>query len=231
MTLLTPEWSRDLRRRASAPSFSAAREALDQRLAEYHRFLPQVPTHQAGYYHDFFCPECAVQFVYDPRKPRRHLCLECDAVYSGEPFDSAWRWSVNDMLSDAALKLAFRSHLADGRGEQARADRDLASRILFTYAERYRHMEPPPLDHPNHPGIVAWSGLDESVWLIRMCWAFALLEETLREGSAGQLAQQMFRPGAEHIQRVRWPEIHNATNWNNAALATLGPGAGGRAPA
>ena len=54
MTLLTPEWSRDLRRRASDPSFSAAREALDQRLAEYHRFLPQVPTHQAGYYHDFF---------------------------------------------------------------------------------------------------------------------------------------------------------------------------------
>ena len=221
MTLLTPEWSRDLRRRAEDASFSAAREALDQRLAEYHRFLPQVPTHQAGYYHDFFCPECAVQFVYDPRKPRRHLCLECDAVYSGEPFDSAWRWSVNDMLSDAALKLAFRSHLTGGKGEQARADRELASRILFTYAERYRHMEPPPLDHPNHPGIVAWSGLDESVWLIRMCWAFALLEETLPEGSAVRLSQQMFRPGADHIQRVRWPEIHNATNWNNAALATL----------
>ena len=125
------------------------------------------------------------------------------------------------MLSDAALKLAFRSHLTGGQGEQARADRDLSSRILFTYAERYRHMEPPPLDHPNHPGIVAWSGLDESVWLIRMCWAFALLEETLPEGSAGRLSQQMFRPGAEHIQRVRWPEIHNATNWNNAALATL----------
>ena len=221
MTLLTPEWSRDLRRRASGPSFSAAREALDQRLAEYHRFLPQVPTHQAGYYHDFFCPEHAVQFIYDPREPHRHVCPVCGAVYSGEPYDSAWRWSVNDMLSDAALKLAFRSHLTGGQGEQAQADRDLSSRILFTYAERYRHMEPPPLDHPNHPGIVAWSGLDESVWLIRMCWAFALLENTLPKGSAGRLARQMFRPGAEHILRVRWPEIHNATNWNNAALATL----------
>ena len=221
MTLLTPEWSRDLRRRASDPSFSAAREALDQRLAEYHRFLPQVPTHQAGYYHDYFCPEHAVQFVYDPRDPHRHVCPVDGAVHSGEPYDSAWRWSVNDMLSDAALKLAFRSHLTGGHGEQARADRDLSSRILCTYAERYRRMKPPPLDHPNHPGIVAWSGLDESVWLIRMCWAFALLEETLPEGSAGRLARQMFRPGAEHILRVRWPEIHNATNWNNAALATL----------
>ena len=82
-------------------------------------------------------------------------------------------------------------------------------------------MESPPLDHPNHPGIVTWSGLDESVWLIRMCWAFALLEETLPEGVAARLARQMFRPGAEHIRKVRWPEIHNATNWNNAALATL----------
>ena len=221
MTLLTPEWSRDLRRRTSDPSFSAARKALDQRLAEYHRFLPQVPVRQAGYYHDFFCPEHAVQLIYDPRDPHHHVCPVDGAVHSGEPYDSAWRWSLNDMLSDAALKLAYRSHLAGGRGEQAQADRDLSGRILLTYAERYQHMESPPLDHINHPGVVTWSGLDESVWLIRMCWAFALLEEMLPEGAADRLARQMFRPGAEHIRRIRWPEIHNATNWNNAALATL----------
>ena len=221
MTLLTPEWSRDLRRRTADDCFAPARDALDRRLAGYHEFLPQVPVRQAGYYHEFFCPEHAVQFVYDPREPHRHLCPVCGAVYSGEPYDSAWRWSVNDMLSDAALKLAFRCHVAGGEGEQARADRDLAGRILSTYAERYQHMESPPLDHPNHPGIVTWSGLDESVWLIRMCWAFALLEEMLPKGTAGRLARQMFRPGAEHIRKVRWPEIHNATNWNNAALATL----------
>ncbi len=221
MTLLTPEWSRDLRRRTSDPSFSVARKALDQRLSEYHRFLPQVPVRQAGYYHDFFCPEHAVQLIYDPRDPHHHVCPVDGAVHSGEPYDSAWRWSLNDMLSDAALKLAYRSHLAGGRGEQAQADRDLSGRILLTYAERYQHMEPPPLDHINHPGVVTWSGLDESVWLIRMCWAFALLEEMLPEGAADRLARQMFRPGAEHIRRIRWPEIHNATNWNNAALATL----------
>ena len=221
MTLLTPEWSRDLRRRTSDPSFSVARKALDQRLSEYHRFLPQVPVRQAGYYHDFFCPEHAVQLIYDPRDPQHHVCPVDGAVHSGEPYDSAWRWSLNDMLSDAALKLAYRSHLAGGRGEQAQADRDLSGRILLTYAERYQHMEPPPLDHINHPGVVTWSGLDESVWLIRMCWAFALLEEMLPEGAADRLARQMFRPGAEHIRRIRWPEIHNATNWNNAALATL----------
>ncbi len=221
MTLLTPEWSRDLRRRTSDPSFSVARKALDQRLSEYHRFLPQVPVRQAGYYHDFFCPEHAVQLIYDPRDPHHHVCPVDGAVHSGEPYDSAWRWSLNDMLSDAALKLAYRSHLAGGRGEQAQADRDLSGRILLTYAERYQHMEPPPLDHINHPGVVTWSGLDESVWLIRMCWAFALLEEMLPEGAADRLARQMFRPGAEHIRQIRWPEIHNATNWNNAALATL----------
>ena len=221
MTLLTPEWSRDLRRRTADDCFAPARDALDRRLARYHEFLPQVPVRQAGYYHDFFCPKHAVQFVYNPREPYRHFCPVCGAFYSGEPYDSAWRWSVNDMLSDAALKLAFRCHVAGGEGEQARADRDLSSRILSTYAERYQHMESPPLDHPNHPGIVTWSGLDESVWLIRMCWAFALLEETLPEGAAARLARQMFRPGAEHIRKVRWPEIHNATNWNNAALAPL----------
>ena len=150
MTLLTPEWSRDLRRRAADACFAPARDALDRRLAGYHEFLPQVPVRQAGYYHEFFCPKHAVQFVYNPREPYRHLCPVCGAFYSGEPYDSAWRWSVNDMLSDAALKLAFRCHVAGGEGEQARADRDLSSRILSTYAERYQHMESPPLDHPNH---------------------------------------------------------------------------------
>ena len=154
--------------------------------------------------------------------PYRHLCPVCGAFYSGEPYDSAWRWSVNDMLSDAALKLAVRCHVAGGEGEQARADRDLSSRILSTYAERYQHMESPPLDHPNHPGIVTWVGTrrvglaDSDVLGPLPC-----LKRCSPNGTATSLARQMFRPGAEHIQRVRWPEIHNATNWNNAALATL----------
>ena len=35
------------------------------------------------------------------------------------------------------------------------------------------------------------------------------------------LVRRLFRPAARHIRRVRCREIHNVSNWNNAALVTL----------
>ncbi len=220
MTLLTPEWSRGLRVRASHPNLAAARQALDAQLEAYHDSLPPVPDQQAGYYHDFFCAEHATQLRFDHRSPRCHACPVDGAVFSGEPYDSAWLWSVNDMLSDAALKFAFRAHLETGTG-RAHADGAEAVRILETYARRYLHLKPAPTVYEEEPGIATWQNLDESVWIARLCWAYALLAETLSDETRELLTRQLFRPAARHIRRVRCREIHNVSNWNNAALATL----------
>ncbi len=222
MTLLAPDWSSTVRAKAGLHAFAAALEALDTRVDAYHHFLPPVPEQQAGYYHDFFCPDHAIQLGFDPRSPHRHICPVDGAEFRGEPFDSAWLWSVNDMLSDAALKLSFRSHLKTGPGEAGRErDRSLATGILDGYAQRYLNMKPAPTQYESHPGVVTWQGLDESVWIIRMVWAYALLEESLAQSVREELARKLFQPAAEHLHRVRWPQIHNVTNWNNAALATL----------
>ncbi len=222
MTLLAPDWSKTVRAKVGLPAFTAALEALNARVKDYHDFLPPVPNQQAGYYHDFFCPDHAVQLSFDSQSPHRHTCPVDGAEFEGEPFDSAWLWSVNDMLSDAALKLSFRSHLKAGPNESTHArDRDLAADILVGYAQRYLQMKPAPTQYDPHPGVVTWQALDESVWVIRMVWAYALLEESLSQPVREELAHKLFRPAAEHLHRVRWPEIHNVTNWNNAALATL----------
>ena len=222
MTLLAPAWSEAVRAKAKLPAFAFALQALDSRVDSYRRSLPAIPEQQAGYYHEFFCPQHAVQLRFDPDSPNRHICPVDGAEFRGESFDSAWLWSVNDMLSDAALKLAFRSHLgATATGRQDDLDRNLAKDILDGYAQRYLHMKPAPTQYDPHPGVVTWQGLDESVWVIRMAWAYALLGETLSRPDREELARKLFRPAAEHLYRVRWPEIHNVTNWNNAALATL----------
>src|SRR5262245_54437278 len=114
MTFPTPEWSAAIRRKAAAQAFAAARAALDARAAAYLDYLPPFPPHQAGYYHDFFCPEHAVALVFDPSCGTRHVCPADGAVFQGEPFDSAWLWAVNDMLSDGALRLALRAFLRGG---------------------------------------------------------------------------------------------------------------------
>ena len=112
------------------------------------------------------------------------------------------------MLSDAALKLSFRSHLEAGPGETGRErerererDRRLATGILDIYAQRYLEMKPAPTQYDPHPGVVTWQGLDESVWIIRMVWAYALLEGSLSQSVREKLARKLFRPAAEHLHR------------------------------
>lgn len=135
----SPAWLAALRARGRDPAFAAARRALDDRLAGYHRVLPDLPVRQAGYYHEYFCPTHAVQLVFDPREPHRHPCPVDGEVFSGEPFDSAWGWSVNDQLSEAALGAAVRHAMGASEAPGARAaDAALVRHVLAGYAERYR---------------------------------------------------------------------------------------------
>ena len=215
-------WLAALRARGTDPAFAAARAALDARVDGYHRVLPDLPTRQAGYYHDFFCPQHAVQLVFDPRGPHRHVCPVDGTVFSGEPFDSAWGWSVNDALSDAALRSAVRFAMGGGDGARRGLDLALARRILLGYADRYRTMTPAPKPYPGpYAGIACWSALDEDVWIIRMAWAAALLGDALPAADHDAIRTGLLEPGRDHLARVRYSQIQNVANWDNSALLTL----------
>src|ERR1700674_3581901 len=139
MSFLTDDWRATARARAASSRFA---EALDRQAASYRASLPALPERQAGYYHEFFCPRHAVQFTFDPHAPHRHVCPVDGEIFSGEPYDSAWLWSVNDTLSDAPLKLAFRAFLQRSgpmdRHADAADDRTRAAEILTGYADHYR---------------------------------------------------------------------------------------------
>ena len=177
---------------------------------------------QAGYYHDYFCPTHAVQLVFDPREPYRHPCPIDDEVFSGEPFDSAWGWSVNDMLSDAALRCAVRWAMRGGDPAQRGIDQALVRHVLTGYAARYRMLAPSPKPYPGpYRGIACFSALDEDVFIIRLAWAAALLGEGLGLPDREAIREGLFEPALEHLVRVRYRQVQNVANWDNAALLTL----------
>ena len=96
-----------IRTRATAPAFAAAMRRLHADVAwtfERPLYLPERP---AGYYHEFFCPDHAVQLEYDPTSPHRHRCPVDGAWFSGDPYDAAWHWSLNHDLTEAAFRLAL----------------------------------------------------------------------------------------------------------------------------
>lgn len=215
-------WLAALRARATQPAFADARAALDRRLEGVHRGLPDLPTRQAGYYHDYFCPEHAVQLVFDPRAPHRHPCPVDGRAFAGEPFDSAWGWSVNDLLSDAALRSAVRYALGEGDRAQRGIDLALVRHVLTGYAQRYRTLPPAPKPYPGaYRGIACFSALDEDVWVIRLAWAAGLTARALEGDDARLIREGLFEPAREHLATVRYRQIQNVANWDNSALLTL----------
>jgi hypothetical protein len=221
----TAEWLADLRARATDPAYADACAILSARVDAYHRVLPDIPVRQAGYYHEFFCPVHAVQLVFDPRNGHRHRCPSDGHVFSGEPFDSAWGWSVNDALSDAALRAAVRWTTA-GLGapalETPPADLGLVRRVLLGYAERYRTLPPAPRAYPGpYRGIACWSALDESVFIIRLAWAAALIGPSLSVTDVAIIRVGLLEPAFEHLRRVRYRQIQNVASWDNSANLTL----------
>lgn len=221
------EWIAALRARATDPAFADARAALDDRVDADHRLLPDLPERQAGYYHEFFCPDHAVQLVFNPRDGHHHACPADGQVFSGEPFDSAWGWSVNDALSDAALGAAVRWTLrvatgTPGTAEGTDADLALARRVLLGYAERYRTLPPAPTAYPGaYRGIACWSALDESVFIIRLAWAAALIGWSLGDVDVAGIRAGLLEPAFNHLRRVRYRQIQNVASWDNSANLTL----------
>ena len=205
-----------LRRRASQPAFAAAVAGLRQRTDDFlARDLP-VPERSAGFYHDYFCPEHAVELTFDPASPTRHRCPSDGRLFSGEPFDSAWLWFVNNRLSTMALSLALRWRID---GEPAPLRR--AGEILTGYASRYGSYRPLwPREFGN--GKATFQSLDEAVWLIPLARAYDLVRDGLGESERSKVEELLLRPAAEHILGQKYHRIHNIENWHNAAIAAVG---------
>jgi hypothetical protein len=116
-----------------------------------------VPAEPAGHYHHFFCPDHGVELEFDPRSPKAHRCPVDGAFVRGEPYDAAWRWFVNNRLSQGALRLAVLWQLE--------GDLDHATRvveILTGYASHYERYRVAPHPGPS-PGIATFQTLDEAV--------------------------------------------------------------------
>ena len=216
MKLFSDQRLADLLARSRTPEFAPACDRLRADAAALKEMGLDAPAASAGYYHDFFCPEHAVELAWDPRSPEAHRCPVDGKVFCGEPFDSAWRWGVNTLLSRGAFKLALLWRM-DG----AERHRRRAEEILTGYARRYASYV------CRRPGTRAlgrccYHSLDESVWLIPLAQAYDLIRGTLRAPARRRIAEGLLIPAAEHIATQRFNQIHNIECWHNAAIGAVG---------
>ena len=209
------EWPA-LRQRAQAPAFAAA---LKQLRRDVETFIAQplaVPESPGGYYHDYFCPQHGVELLFDPSLPTGHRCPVDGAAICGDRFDAAWRWFVNNRLSQGLLRLAVLWRL-EGNPDYA----DQVVDILTGYAARYSGYRGVPRANANR-GIATFHTLDESVWVLPLAWAFDLVRDRMSAEQMKTLAEDLLVPAGEFLVQNHFGGIHNFACWHNAAIATVG---------
>src|SRR5207249_3311978 len=126
-----------------------------------------------------------------------------------------------DQLSDAALRTAVRRSLGHDT-DRAVTDAGLVRHVLLGYAQRYRTMPPAPQGHPDsYSGLVCWSALDESVWIIRLVWAAVLARDAFSVEELAFLHEGLFGPAMRQLLDVRYQQIQNVGNWDRGAILNL----------
>jgi glycosyltransferase involved in cell wall biosynthesis len=197
------------------PSFRAAVEALRDSFELLTGDRPEPCAERAGWYHHYFCPEHGRALAFDSRSPRAHRCPAAGGhSLTGDPFDAAWRWFMNDRLSLAAYRAALLWHLTDdAEGRRHAGD------ILTSYAIQYPHY---PVDEAPKAGRATRQSLDEAVWLIPLMWAHCLIRDDLEPPQAARIESQLLVPASEHIASKLLGTVHNIECWHLAALVTAG---------
>ena len=206
-----------LRARGQSPEYEPCCARLRQEAREFLALRLDPPDQQAGFYHDYFCPQHGVELLFDPAQPHSHRCPQGGEVFSGEPYDSAWRWSVNNQLSTMAFKLALLWQVDQDQICRARVEE-----ILLGYARRYADYESGTDPRPVARGRVTFQSLDEAVWLIPLVRAYDLVRASFDVAAQKQVETKLLRPAARHIAEQKYRSIHNIECWHNAAIGAVG---------
>lgn len=161
------------------------------------------------------CPEHGVFLEFDPWSPHAHRCAKCARAYVGVEHDEWWAmgaqlWTVERAVHAAAL------FVLRGRAEHA----TLAANILRAYADCYSSW--PNADNVLGPSRPFFSTYLESIWLLNISHALALLESvpsewTARDGAS--IRERVIEPSAALIASFN-EGASNRQVWNEVAVCS-----------
>ena len=215
MKLFSPLELERARKRIRTPEFRPAWQRLHADTEEFLALDLEPPAAAAGYYHDYFCPQHAVELQFDPRRPRQHRCPVDGCLLEGGRYDAAWRFCANLLLSRMALLLGLRWRLdGDPRCLQRGA------RILTGYARHYPRHSPGPYhtDFGAGRGKATYQSLDEANLIVRLARCYDLLAEGMDAGSRRLVEDDLLAPAVVHLDEQRFRRLHNIECWHIAAL-------------
>ena len=157
------------------------------------------------------CADDGALLDFDPFNPRTHRCARCGRTYEGEEHYRWWIMSYQLWLAERAVHAALLRLL---RGDKSAGA--LAESILEQYADAY--LAYPNRDNVLGPTRVFFSTYLESIWLLQVCVALDLLEQSgLSHAVGARIRERIIEPSAALIRSYD-EGASNRQVWNNAAL-------------
>lgn len=156
------------------------------------------------------CPVHGTLLEFDPHRPHEHTCLRCGKSYSGERHHQWWVMGAQLFTAERTVHAAALYLL---RGDKAH--RDLAVQTLETLADRYAHW--PNRDNVLGPTRPFFSTYLESIWLLNLCHALALLELAGEHRVGAVVRERLLEPSSTLIAGFHEGQS-NRQVWNEVAL-------------
>jgi len=183
-----------------------------------------VPDEGGGWTHEYVCPNHGATLIYDPDEPLQHLCPVGGEIWTGDPYDAAWRSYRHNSLGSALERLGLAFLLEEDPGlQEAYALR--ARAILLDYAGKYP-------DYPIHDrfGGTLPTGartfaqtLDESVWLLNIVAGYDSIYDSgvLTQEDKMLIEADLLCASVNTILRYDAGKS-NWQAWHNAAVGSVG---------
>lgn len=200
---------------AHGTSLGALADALARELVPLHRADLEaiVPREKARLTRTGGrCPVHGTYLEFDPWQSHRHHCRRCALDYVAPEHDAWWAMGAQLWVAERAVHAAALYAL---RGEPAH--RDTAEAILEVLAARY-------LRYPNQDNVLGstrpfFSTYLESLWLLNVCQAVALLEQVGAHSVGARVRDQLIAPSASLIASYHEGRS-NRQVWNGVALSS-----------
>ncbi|OGG55963.1 MAG: hypothetical protein A3F84_00740 [Candidatus Handelsmanbacteria bacterium RIFCSPLOWO2_12_FULL_64_10] len=213
--ILTPHDLDAIKQKVRASAWAKA--TFDDLIAEADRWTSEgvrIPDRKGQWMHFYACPEDGTHLR--TISDTEHRCPACGKTYTGEPYDSVVIRNRHMALGDAAVDLGLAYHLT---GDQKYLQ--TARQIVLGYADRY--LSYPLVDkdgkaNANDGGRVFCTLLNESNWLIAVCWAYDLIAPDLSTSERRHVCEDMLHPAGAQVIRRRNLKIHNIQCWMNSAM-------------
>lgn len=160
------------------------------------------------------CARDGTLLDFDPWLPHEHRCRQCGALYSRSEDHAWWAMGANLWTVERAVHAAALAVL-----QHDPAARTIATNILERFAQQYLHW--PNRDNVLGPTRPFFSTYLESIWLLNLCHALALLElappDDATRTLGGRVRAQIIEPSLALI--VQFDEgLSNRQVWNEAAI-------------